>query len=146
MNILSQFQITAGAVNQGTKLYYANGGEVRKLDENDENFEPELNRNETVVEKLEAPMTTNSTEKPIIDSNVTFKKSNSTTHSTKKPKDKKSKNSKPTKKAAPKTRVNREILTTLLSRKKFYKMLQHKLELCVQQKIMLIKEKKTGKS
>lgn len=105
---------------------------MRQLNEKEGNTEPESTRNGTIVEKSETENTTNSTGNPIVDSNVTFKKSNSTISSTKKTKDQQSKQFKQPKKTTNKSRVNREILTTLLSRKKFYKLLQHKLELYVQ--------------
>lgn len=102
---LSIPQIDAGAVNQGTKIYYENGGEVRKLDANEE------------VDDMIRPSdleSNNSTEKSKVVDDVKnfFKK-------TKKSKQKSKNNS----------LVNRKILTTLLSRKKLYKILEHKLDL-----------------
>lgn len=103
------------------------------MDENGGNVENESNINGTFVENSETLKSTNSTVKPTIVSNVSFKKSNSTISSKKNTKNNKSGKSKKTTKKSRVNRktVNREILTTLLSRKKFYKMLQHKLELCV---------------
>ncbi|XP_055326699.1 uncharacterized protein LOC129580378 [Sitodiplosis mosellana] len=119
--------IDAPAVNQGTILFYANGGEVRELN-GDEDVVNEPSQNETLSVKTKSPVnSTNSTEAedPITDDSVSFKKSNSTTNST--GKNQKSKQSK--KKPKQKKRVNREILSTLLSRKKLYKILEHKLEM-----------------
>lgn len=96
---------------------------MRKLND-DESVADGSSQNETLSINTEAS-TPNSTELPIVDGNVSFKSSNSTTKSI--GKSAKSKQSK--KKPQRKKRVNREILSTLLSRKKLYKLLEHKLEM-----------------
>lgn len=119
-------------MNQGTFLFYANGGETRKLDDK-ETVENDSNRNETDIST--GASLPNSTE-----TNISFV-SNMTNQSTTNSSAKTSNKAKP-KKSSPKntseqsstetpkkSRVNREILTTLLSRKKLYKILEHKLDM-----------------
>lgn len=101
---------------------------MRELND-DEDISNSSNQNDTLNANSESSTSTNSTERLISIENVSFKTSNSTKDS--------SKTNKKTKTKSKKTRVNREILTTLLSRKKLYKMLQHKLEMYVRSKIVI---------
>lgn len=97
---------------------------MRKLND-DKNVGNDSSQNETLSINTEASTSTDSTEVPIADDKVSFKNFNSTTKSS--GKNTKSKQTK--KKPKQKKRVNREILSTLLSRKKLYKLLEHKLEM-----------------
>lgn len=126
-------------MNQGTKIFYAQGGEVRKLDDG-ETVDDAKNGTSTSAISSDA---VNSTETVVVDK-VSFKTANETNTddeqhtkskgnaSPKRAKGSKRKNKKQKQAKKAKNRVNREILTTLLSRKKLYKMLEHKLEMCVQ--------------
>ena len=97
---------------------------MRKLND-DENVANGSNQNETLSINTEASTSTDSTEVPLADDKVSFKSFNSTTKST----DNIEKSRQTKKKPKQKKRVNRGILSTLLSRKKLYKLLEHKLEM-----------------
>lgn len=90
------------------------GGQVRKLN-SDSVVEDELSQNGTLSGELDLIASKNVTEAP---EPISFKK-------LKNAKTKNKKQKIPKKKA----RINREILTTLLSRKKLYKILAHKLDM-----------------
>lgn len=117
-------------MNQGTFLFYENGGETRRLDDK-ETAENDPNRNEAST----------STDASLLDSTETSIVSNVANQSTTNSSAKTSNKAKPTKsspkktseksstEAPKKTRMNREILSTLLSRKKLYKILEHKLDM-----------------
>lgn len=112
-------------VNSGTIVWYQNHpNDERTL--NDDNVD-QVNSNITDVDLAE---TETSNKTVITKVGRSFKKTNSTqssvTNGRKKIKKKKKK------KKTKKSRVNREILTTLLSRKKFYKILKHKLDMLVE--------------
>lgn len=124
-------------MNQGTKLYYANGGETRKIDGSESLTDS--NQNETTINSSDSEATTNSIPEleattnatpestgPVIFIDDSTEKTNATKSSTKKTKKSKRKKQKSNKK-----RINREILQTLLSRKKLYKILEHKLDMWV---------------
>lgn len=95
-------------MNTGTIPFYENGGQVRNLNGDGSSY------NETI-----SVNSTNSTEMPLGNGKVPLKKLKNSTK----------KNKKSSKKSKNKKRVNREILTTLLSRKKLYKILEHKLDM-----------------
>ncbi|XP_031628577.1 uncharacterized protein LOC116344249 isoform X2 [Contarinia nasturtii] len=101
--------IDAGAVNQGTKLYYQNGGELRKFDGQEEADDIAVTTDSE---------TNNSTEKSVFADNAYVKQTLG-----------KNENSKQKNKNTKKGRINRKILSTLLSRKKLYKILEHKMDL-----------------
>lgn len=128
-------------MNSGTIIFYQNhhGDDERALDAksaeqldsnststsfgipknlNSSNFATES------VESIENSRQSNVTERvPVPVEKVSFKKTDST----------KSNSNGHEKRKKKKNRVNREILTTLLSRKKFYKILEHKLDMLVHQ-------------
>lgn len=119
----NDFQIDEPGVNSGTILWYQTPVDFERKLDGSEQIETESNSTIAGSTSSESiPSTTediSSTDSP----SVTFKekKLNDGQPETKKTTNKKSKQKK-------KKRINREILQTLLSRKKFYKMLISKLE------------------
>lgn len=88
---------------------------MRELNGNEDRID--AIQNGTLNKSIDSEFKTiNSTEKSIAIENVLFKKTNS-------------KKSKINNKKEKKNRVNRKILTTLLSRKKLYKLIEHKLDM-----------------
>lgn len=110
-------------MNSGTVIWYQNHqGDERTLNEKD--AEQENTNSTTAIESQSNITVAVQIENPPF---VSFKKGNLTESdaSDKKIRRKKKKTKKK------KNRVNREILTTLLSRKKFYKIFEHKLDMLV---------------
>lgn len=122
-------------MNAGSVIFYQSQANQRNLDDDNAekvNDSDEVNANATTIQpefKAETNLkdtVTENTVEVVRPPSVSFKKTNSTQSSSengrkkgKKTKDKKKK----------KHRVNREILSTLLSRKKFYKILMHKMDM-----------------
>lgn len=125
------FQIDEPNLNAGSVIFNAQSDQ-RKLDDNNAETVDEENSNATTIQPdLRAETNLNETvteftvevEHP---PSVSFKKTNSTQSNSANGR-KKGINTKD--KKTKKHRVNREILSTLLSRKKFYKILKHKMDM-----------------
>lgn len=130
------FQIDEPNVNAGTVVWYQTGGngDQRTLEDN-EIEQVNTNTTATIESTVNSDATVTGEEKkfPL----VSFKETNSTQSHSPNGRKKSGKKKKPKKK---KSRVNREILQTLLSRKKFYKILEHKLDMLVEYEVQHLAE------
>lgn len=133
------FQIDEPNLNAGSVIFYASQTEQRKLD--DDNVEKVSNLNEehlnatTSQSDLKAETknlketATEFTVKVEHPPFVSFEKTSSTQHNNNSTSNGRKKDKKTDDKNMKKYRINREILSTLMSRKKFYKILKHKMDM-----------------
>lgn len=122
-------------MNAGSVIFYASQADQRKLDDDGVEKATDLNEensNATTIQpdlKIETNLEDTVTEFTVEvehPSSVSFKKMNSTQRKSANGQKNGKKNENAKKK---KERINREILSTLLSRKKFYKILKHKMDM-----------------